>query len=66
MVMAKFKYEKYKRALSSLQVRLNAKSPSQQFQKWERKPLLKQEPVKPGNAPRIGIGHREIICQKWL
>jgi len=26
----------------------------------------KQEPVEPGNAPHIGIGHREVICQKWL
>jgi len=27
------------------------------------KKALKQEPVEPGNAPRIGIGHREVVCQ---
>ena len=26
----------------------------------------KQEPVEPGNAPQIGIGHGEVICQKWF
>jgi len=24
----------------------------------------KQEQVQPGNGPRIGIGHREVVCQK--
>ena len=28
--------------------------------------IYEQEPVEPGNAPRIGIGHREVICQKML
>ena len=22
--------------------------------------------MEPGNAPRIGIGHREVVCQKYL
>jgi len=26
----------------------------------------KQEPVKPGNDPWIGVGHREVVCQKYM
>jgi len=25
--------------------------------------VVKHEPVEPGNAPRISIGHREVVCQ---
>jgi hypothetical protein len=24
--------------------------------------FLKQEPVEPGDDPRIGFGHREVVC----
>jgi len=26
--------------------------------------ILRQEPVWQGNAPQIGIRHREVVCQK--
>ena len=27
---------------------------------------LNKSRSEPGNAPRIGIGHREVVCQKYL
>jgi len=26
----------------------------------------KQEPVKPGDCPRIGFGHRKVVCPKSI
>ena len=29
-------------------------------------PIKNKSRSEPGNAPRIGIGHSEVVCQKYL